>query len=164
MLHIQPLLSARAHAPRRVSTSRTLILSLLAMALSLLCGTSQAADGKLFRTLTPDTANLNQYQWHYRPIVVFAPSNTDADYVQQMSILEKSKAELADRDIIVLSDTSPALKGHLRSQIDPKGFEVVLVGKDGGMKLRQQTPLSSEALLSTVDSMPMRKGHLDSNH
>lgn len=161
MLHIQSFLPSRAHGTHKVGLSRALRSCLLTAALSLISAASQAADGNLFRSLTPETTDLNHYQWRYRPLVIFAPSKSDADYVQQMSILEKSKAELADRDIIVLSDTSPALKGHLRSQLNPKGFEVVLVGKDGGMKLRQQKPLSSEALLSTVDSMPMRKAHLD---
>jgi hypothetical protein len=163
MLHIQPFLSARPHAVRRFTVTGALSSCLLTIALSLICGVSQAAGGSLFRSLTPETANLNPYKWHYRPLVIFAPSETDADYVQQMSILEKSKAELAERDIMVLSDTSPTSKGQLRSQLNPQGFEVVLVGKDGGMKLRQQTPLSLETLLSTVDSMPMRKAHLDSN-
>lgn len=161
MLHIKSFLSARPRSCREAYRRGPLSLCLLTISLSLICNLSQAADGNLFRSLTPETTDLNHYQWRYRPLVIFAPSKSDADYIQQMSILEKSKAELADRDIIVLSDTSPASKGHLRSQLNPKGFEVVLVGKDGGMKLRQQKPLSSEALLSTVDSMPMRKAHLD---
>lgn len=75
-------------------------------------------------------------------------------------MLEQSKADLADRDIIVLSDTSPAASGQLRSQFKPDGFEVVLVGKDGGVKIRQKTPLTSEDLLATIDRMPMRKANL----
>ena len=76
-------------------------------------------------------------------------------------MLEKHKSELTEREIIVLSDTSPNENGTLRKQLNPKGFEVVLVGKDGGMKLRETTPLSTEVLLSTIDRMPMRQARLD---
>lgn len=163
MMHIKSFLSAQTSDIGNVQHATPLTSGLLLLTLSfLLCSTSSQADnGEIFRSLTPETANLHQYQWHYRPLVIFAPSEKDVNYVQQMKILEDAKAELVDRDIIVFSDTSPASKGQLRSQLEPKGFEVVLVGKDGGMKLREQQPISSEALLSTIDSMPMRKAHLD---
>ncbi|EIC84159.1 DUF4174 domain-containing protein [Serratia sp. M24T3] len=161
MLHINSFLSAPHGLFRNGNSSVSLTSGLLMLASSLLtCSTSQAADNPIFRSLTPETANLDRYQWHYRPVLIFAPSKTDANYVQQMAILEKSKVELVERDIIVLSDTSPASKGYLRSQLNPHGFEVMLVGKDGGVKLRQQKPLSSEMLLSTIDKMPMRKANL----
>ncbi|WP_343553923.1 DUF4174 domain-containing protein [Pantoea sp.] len=119
--------------------------------------TAQADEPPLFQDLTPSTANLNQYQWNMRPLVIFAPSKTDANYISQMAMLRNNADQLADRDIVVLSDTTPAENGVLRSQLKPEGFAVVLVGKDGGIKLRETTPLSSEVLLSTIDQMPMRK-------
>ncbi|RZK33884.1 MAG: DUF4174 domain-containing protein, partial [Hymenobacter sp.] len=36
-------------------------------------------------------------------------------------------------------------------------FSVVLIGKDGGVKLAQTQPLAPENLFGTVDKMPMRK-------
>jgi hypothetical protein len=35
------------------------------------------------------------------------------------------------------------------------GFAVVLVGKDGGVKLRRRTLLSADVVLGTIDAMPM---------
>ena len=130
-----------------------------AMLLSLLFSSAQAANNTLFRSVAPETANLDQYRWQSRPVVIFAPSAQDPAYVEQMAMLQKSQAELAERDIVVLSDTSPTANGKLRSQLQPKGFELVLVGKDGGMKLRETTPLSTEVLLSTIDKMPMRQAN-----
>ncbi|MRT24981.1 DUF4174 domain-containing protein [Enterobacteriaceae bacterium RIT697] len=121
----------------------------------------QAADNTIFQTLTTDTHNLDKYQWKYRPVVIFAPSKSDADYVHQMKILNESKSALTDRDIVVLSDTSPADNGRLRAKLEPIGFELVLIGKDGGVKLREKRPISAEVLLSTIDRMPMRKANLD---
>ncbi|MDO6409934.1 DUF4174 domain-containing protein [Pantoea phytobeneficialis] len=134
---------------------------LLAALLLVLCSAAHAAESSLFRTLPPDTADLSQYRWHSRPVVIFAPSTQDASYLEQMAMLEKAQTALAERDVIVLTDTAPTKQGQLRSQLQPKGFEVVLVGKDGGMKLRDTRPISSEILLSTIDQMPMRKANLD---
>jgi len=134
---------------------------LLAALLLMLCIAAHAVESNLFRTLPPDTADLNQYRWNMRPVVIFAPSAKDASYLEQMAMLEQSQIALAERDIIVLIDTVPTKNGQLRSQLKPKGFEVVLVGKDGGMKLRDTRPISSEVLLSTIDQMPMRKANLD---
>lgn len=149
MMPIKPFFSSHLHQQGLVVQA--------AMLSFLLCNAALAADNSLFRPLAPDTADLNQYRWHNRPVVIFAPSAKDADYIQQIAILNHNQAELAERDIIVLSDTSPAAHGQLRSQLKPQGFAVVLVGKDGGMKLRDTTPLSAEVLLSTIDRMPMRK-------
>ncbi|MGP4128622.1 DUF4174 domain-containing protein [Pantoea tagorei] len=147
--------------PKQLYPSRNSAIASGILVLSLLfCSSALTAGTPMFNSLPPETASLEQYQWHNRPVIVFAPSEKDADYIRQMAILEKSKADLADRDIIVLSDTRPAAGGQLRSQFKPDGFEVVLVGKDGGVKVRQTTPLSSEELLSTIDRMPMRKADL----
>ncbi|WP_312239595.1 DUF4174 domain-containing protein [Pantoea sp.] len=144
-------------APSCLRSGVLLALSLLLASLA----TARAADGTLFRSLNPNVADLNQYQWRNRPVVIFAPSEKDADYIRQIKMLEQSRAALAERDIIVLSDTAPAKNGHLRSQLQPHGFEVVLVGKDGGIKIREKAPVSSEALLSTIDRMPMRQNDQD---
>ena len=145
----------RLSAPARGS------VALLAALAFLWCSAAPAADSGLFRALAPDTADLTQYRWKHRPVVIFAPSATDARYVQQIAMLKKHQDALAERDIIVFSDTSPADKGQMRAQLQPKGFDMVLVGKDGGMKLRETTPLSAEALLSTIDRMPMRQAKTD---
>ena len=136
-------------------------LLLRTIALMMSINNVHAAEDSLFQPLSPRVSDLTQYRWHNRPLVIFAPSKTDPAYITQMSMLEKQQAELAERDIIVLIDTSPTANGTLRKQLNPKGFEVVLVGKDGGMKLRETTPLDTEVLLSTIDKMPMRQAKLD---
>jgi hypothetical protein len=39
----------------------------------------------------------------------------------------------------------------------PHEFQVVLIGKDGGVKLRQEEPISLADLFALIDSMPMRR-------
>ena len=43
---------------------------------------------------------------------------------------------------------------------DKEKFEVILIGLDGGIKLRQAEFLTKEALFNIVDAMPMRRNEL----
>lgn len=55
------------------------------------------------------------------------------------------------------SDTDPSGKGLLRLLFGVQGFEVLLVGKDGAVKLRSRKPITLEALFAEIDAMPMRR-------
>ena len=139
---------------RTARCSFTVAGALLTLSMSSL---AHANNNDLFQTLSPSSTSLDGYRWKQRPVVIFAPSAQDADYVRQRTLLQQHQQALRERDMVVLSDTRPADNGVLRKELNPAGFEIVLVGKDGGMKLRQTRPVSAEALLSLVDSMPMRK-------
>ncbi len=47
-----------------------------------------------------------------------------------------------------------------RFGVQPGDFTVVLIGKDGGAKLRSRKPLSMEKLKETIDAMPMRQDEM----
>ena len=51
------------------------------------------------------------------------------------------------------------LSDQWRSQygVDPETFVVILVGKDGGEKLRSTEVVRLEKLYGTIDAMPMRR-------
>ena len=49
--------------------------------------------------------------------------------------------------------------GALRAHLKPQGFEVLLIGKDGGVKLRQERPIASETLFATIDAVKERWKH-----
>lgn len=137
---------------------KSLLMTLLCVVLS---NTAHAAENSMFQTLAADSATLDAYRWNKRPVIIFAPSQQDAKYLEQVRMLKQQQPALEERDIIVLTDTSPDTKSTLRSQLQPEGFEIVLVGKDGGIKLRETSPISAEVLLSTIDRMPMRKAGQD---
>jgi len=44
-----------------------------------------------------------------------------------------------------------------RSCIGSVAFASILVGKDGGVKLRSNAPVSAERLSNVIDAMPMRR-------
>ncbi|ETX13855.1 hypothetical protein OCH239_06580 [Roseivivax halodurans JCM 10272] len=108
----------------------------------------------IFRDATG--ANLDAYRWNARPVLVFAPAPGHADYDRQMDILRNAEGGLAERDIVVLGDTARATTA-LRKSFAPENFLVVLIGKDGGVKLSRTEPISADMLFDTIDAMPMRR-------
>ncbi|NDV99222.1 DUF4174 domain-containing protein [Salipiger sp. PrR002] len=126
--------------------------------------TGQAAGqtaGEIFRPLPAEQRDLQDMRWDKRPVLLFAPSESDATYSQQMALFRQAEAELRDRDIVVLSDLRPDQPSPLRQGFSPGGFKLVLVGKDGGVKLEEDAVLYPEQLFAVIDRMPMRRNEMN---
>ena len=106
--------------------------------------------------LTEPTA-VESFLWTNRPIVVFADSPAGPRFIEQMELLERDETALVERDVVVLVDTDPAAKSDLRTSFRPRGFMMVLIGKDGGVKLRKPFPWDVRELSRVIDKMPMRQ-------
>lgn len=107
-------------------------------------------------TGTTNANDLAAYQWKNRPVLVFADSADDENFREQMKLLNDANADITERDIVVIEDTTPSQKSNLRERFQPNGFLFVLVGKDGGAKLKSTSPVNIESLNSLIDAMPMR--------
>lgn len=129
----------------------------IAIAAGAIAATQASAANDLFQPLPQDARDLGAMRWEKRPVLLFAPSATDAAYQQQMALFDAARNALADRDIVVLSDTDPRSPSYLRQGFQPGGFKLVLVGKDGGVKLEQDSVLAPDALFAVIDRMPMRR-------
>ncbi|MEL6521406.1 MAG: DUF4174 domain-containing protein [Pseudomonadota bacterium] len=101
--------------------------------------------------------DLVEFQWTNRPIVVFADTPRDPAFVQQMQLLQNRSSELIDRDVVVITDTERSEPSDLRKKLRPRGFMLVLIGKDGGVKLRKPFPWDVREISRTIDKMPMRR-------
>ena len=117
---------------------------------------TQAAATELFQRLSPEARDLAGMRWEKRPVLIFASSGEDPDYPRQMTLLQQAAQALAERDIVVLSDLDPRTPSPLRQGFQPGGFKLVLVGKDGGVKLERDSVLSPDELFAVIDRMPMR--------
>lgn len=104
-----------------------------------------------------DMADLSEFRWKKRPVVVFADSANNPAFIEQMELLRAQPEELAVRDVIVLTDTDPDARAPLRLKMRPRGFMLVLVGKDGEIELRKPFPWSVRELTRSIDKMPMRQ-------
>ncbi len=104
-----------------------------------------------------ETADLSAYAWVNRPLVVFADNDTDPRFVQQMKYINDGLSELAERDVVVLTDTTPTPLSALRKKLRPRGFMLVLIGKDGSIYLRKPAPWNIREITRAIDKMPLRQ-------
>ena len=105
---------------------------------------------------------LDEYLWEKRPVVIFADSPENLLFKRQMELLEAEKDQLEERDVVVIVDTDANADETtaLRKKLRPRGFQLVLIGKDGQVKLRKPRPWTVRELSRVIDKMPMRQQEL----
>lgn len=116
----------------------------------------------IFLALTVPTMNagtLEGLRWKKRVIVIYAPSGSERQLARQEQSLRTHEAELNERDVtqILLREPAENRKIADRFKLAEAGFTVLLIGKDGGEKLRSHDVVSPATLCHLIDSMPMRQ-------
>ncbi|NML66424.1 DUF4174 domain-containing protein [Hymenobacter sp. RP-2-7] len=130
--------------------------TLLLLALLATAATAAAAPPSL-------AATIRASKWKKRVLLVVAPRADEAAYRQQKQLLAATPDGLHERDMLVLDvrgdQLTPADRQYAEQELKLKltRFEVVLIGKDGGVKQRSPHPLTPQALFGTIDKMPMRR-------
>lgn len=114
-----------------------------------------------------------------RVLVMTSSDPSDPQFEAQIAPLREHAAALAERRVNLVT-VMPELvgvnffdgtygQGHVneasawRAVVGVSGYEpfgVALVGLDGGVKLRSDKPIAIEALVATIDEMPMRRAEL----
>lgn len=69
--------------------------------------------------------------------------------------------DLAVRDVIILTDTDPSAQSALRTRLRPRGFMMVLIGKDGQIELRKPQPWDIREITRSIDKMPLRQQEIE---
>ena len=117
-----------------------------------------------------DDVSLNQFRWENRIVVMFARSSDSALYKHQVNKFSSHKDGFYDRDLILISIfdkecatldeeiISDSSANDIRSKLSPPNdvYSIFLIGKDGGIKLKQNEYLGPEELFRVIDRMPMR--------
>lgn len=106
---------------------------------------------------------LAEYKWIARPLVIFADSEFNPNFVQQMEMLAEDPAVLEDRDVVVLTDTDPAAAGPLRKMLRPNDFMLVLIDKEGKVVFRKPRPWTPREISRAIDKLPIRRDELNRN-
>ena len=109
------------------------------------------------RIFDASEVTLEEFKWIARPVVVFADTAADPAFSQQIELLTQRMDELIERDVVIITDTSPDDRSELRRKLRPRGFMLTLIGKDGGVKLRKPFPWDVRELSRSIDKMPMRQ-------
>ena len=117
---------------------------------------SEPAEPPMFETIDAADVTLDDFLWVKRPIVVFADSPFDPRFQEQLELLEADFEELFIRDTVVIVDTDPKARSGVRLDLRPRGFALVLVGKDGQVKLRKPAPWDVREITHAIDKWPIR--------
>ncbi|WP_375404781.1 DUF4174 domain-containing protein [uncultured Sphingomonas sp.] len=118
-----------------------------------------------FLMVTTST-NISAMKWEKRVLLVSAPDANDPSLNDQRRIIARWRAGAKERDLAIVEvvgnkvagASDPATTLRQRYRLPTAGFTVVLIGKDGGSKLRGTRPISAAILEETIDAMPMRRG------
>ena len=119
-------------------------------------------------------AELGDYLWQRRPLLLFAPAESDPRLVEMVRRIEASRCDFADRDMVLglivtegtstldgqVVDTSQARRLLSEFGIGANSFSVVLIGKDGGEKLRVNEVPDLPTIYAVIDGMPMRSAEM----
>lgn len=122
----------------------------------------------------PVAGTMDAWAWKHRVVVVFAPDSRDGSLSRQREAFAGTEAAIADRHMSVIEVVDGQATAVMGAPINVHGhemkkflhkkdasFEVFLLGKDTGVKLRSATPVTSDDLFSLIDSMPMRQREMD---
>jgi len=124
--------------------------------------------------------DLSVHDWKHRLLLVFARSLDSNRWVEQQEMWSGHREGFEDRDLRIyvvggeeagqfytspVSDPRPiraASARALRNRFDvaPDDYAVVLVGKDGTEKRRDEAPVHAGAIFETIDAMPMRRAEM----
>ncbi len=101
---------------------------------------------------------LDSYRQKARPVVVFGEED-NPDFQQQIAIFNRASVGFRERDIVLIPVSTRGGKQDLRAafRVEPEDFQVLLIGKDGGVKLRRRGIVQPDEIFRLVDSMPMRR-------
>ncbi|MDQ2088323.1 DUF4174 domain-containing protein [Marimonas arenosa] len=109
---------------------------------------------------TVSDADLSKFLWRNRLLVIFSDSPGDPRFEEQMALIEARVEDLVERDVIVLIDTDPTRMSELREKFRPRGFMLVLIGKDGHVYLRKPRPWHVREISRSIDKMQIRREEL----
>ncbi|WP_041734743.1 DUF4174 domain-containing protein [Dyadobacter fermentans] len=101
-----------------------------------------------------------------RQVLLFYTNSGLEKQKSQMAILNARRKDIRERDIQVsqYSSTRNDLSEWKKWDVDSvNAFTFILVGRDGGEKLRSSEVVSAEKLFGLIDAMPMRKDEMRRN-
>lgn len=103
-----------------------------------------------------DTA-LDAQLFVKRPVVVFADSPNDPNFIRQMELLARAYPDLEERDVILVTDTDPTADSEWRHKLRPRGFSLVIMDKDLRPVIRKPNPWTVREITAAIDKLPLRR-------
>ena len=119
----------------------------------------------LFAAALAAPSTIADMRWHKRVLLIAAPRGDNPGLVAQRRALAGWDEGARERDLAIVSvigdrvggSTDSAATLHKRFRLPEGRFVAILIGKDGGEKMRASRPIAPEVLAGTIDAMPMRR-------
>lgn len=102
---------------------------------------------------------LRDYLWTNRVIITFSTNESTPERLLLIKQIAQYPCEFRKRDLVHIDLISGSVDYQSLSQrfaMEGKDFKLVLIGKDGKIKL-QATAVALEDIFALIDTMPMRK-------
>ena len=110
------------------------------------------------------------------PTALAQADGEDVRFEAQVKELRQSICDLQDRDMLVfqiinnagvinLNGSTSKLTGdkfRKKYQVQSNDYRVILIGKDGGEKMRSHKVISVNEIFNEIDAMPMRQNEMAS--
>ena len=144
--------------------SRWTITALLGIASKCLLS---GCAGEPTTTTAPNDAWFDEVRWEHRLLVITGPDDRTAP---QNEACRAARTGMIERELIVVDvsqekieliagareDVPDAASFRSRFDLPENDFQIVLVGKDGGVKERRNEQFEIDELFRIIDAMPMR--------
>ncbi len=115
---------------------------------------------------------LQQFRWENRLVIIVDDESTLA--VEQLEAFDAMSDDMAVRHmkLLIAKDNHISVGDEtfeihqLRGALGLKDgrFQVILIGKDGGIKFRSDTFVHPKQVFDLVDTMPMRRAEMRRNN
>ncbi|MDZ7604079.1 MAG: DUF4174 domain-containing protein [Cyclobacteriaceae bacterium] len=128
-------------------------------------------------SLNDNFVDLSAYKWKNRIILVFPDLPDESTGKQQIETLLVNKKELEDRNLVIFKilndDTATSLISgesfkfkndfYKQFKVERGFFRILLIGKDGTVKLNSDNRVEPRQIFTLIDSMPMRQSEMSKN-
>ena len=105
---------------------------------------------------------LKDHLWKNRVIITFSASVKEPERLALQKQMEEKACAFTDRNLVhidLLQGSEDFDEMSQQFAVSSSGFQLLLLGKDGGVKLRSSTA-SLEDIFSLIDTMPMRRSEM----
>ena len=120
--------------------------------------------------------SLDAYRWENRLILIVSENPEGDEILEQLKLFQNQRDALLDRKLLILKIDpkgsmlyNPSLhpvqytnNKNLYEEfgLDSKPFQILLIGLDGGIKMKRTRITDPSVFFAEIDTMPMRRNEL----
>lgn len=113
--------------------------------------------------------DISDFQWKNRILLLVSDTLTSESLNKQLNAFQSFSEAFKKRDLVIILITPKATYSNTKAPISITGIDVyrkdnfkgiILLGKDGGVKLKDTFVVLPEIIIALIDAMPMRQSEM----